>query len=63
MIHTVKATNFEGRGSSKREIAARLKTSRNTVRSCMEMSVEAIAAYREGQRRRRQVPGLDGLLR
>jgi transposase len=55
MIHKVKAMYDEGRGSSQREIAARLKISRNTVRKYIEMSAEEIAAYREGQRRRRRL--------
>ena len=55
MIHKVKAMYDEGRGSSQREIAARLKISRNTVRKYVEMSAEEIAAYREGLRRRKRL--------
>jgi transposase len=55
MIHKVKALYDEGRGSSQREIAARLKISRNTVRKYIGMSAQEVAAYREGQPRRRRL--------
>ena len=62
MIHKIKAMYDEGRGSSIREIARTLKTSRNTVRKYLaldEPSIEAaLGRYQEGSRYEVGAPNL-----
>lgn len=51
MIHKIKALHDKGRGLSVREIARRLKISRNTVRKYVRMSPEEISEQQEDTRR------------